>query len=107
MKFIGHSVAFNPREGNNSAFFVDGNRLFLIDCGEDVFGKLYQNKFLDAFDEINILIMHTHSDHIGSLGCLIMYTFFCLKRNVDIIVPTEGTRIKENIKNIISAFGCT
>ena len=107
LNFIGRGAAFNPKEGNNSAFFVDNNKLFLIDCGENIFEKLHRHKFIDNFEEINILITHTHSDHIGSLGSLIMYAFFCLNKKVNIIVPTKGKQIKNNIKNIIQGFGCT
>ena len=45
LKFIGRGAAFNPKEGSDSAFFVDNNRLFLIDCGESVFCKLCEHKF--------------------------------------------------------------
>lgn len=106
LKFIGRGAAFNPKEGSNSAFFVDNNRLFLIDCGESVFAQLYENKFLDKFGEINVLITHTHSDHIGSLGTLIMYVYLCLKKKVNIVIPTQAKQIKNSIKDIVNAFGC-
>lgn len=106
LKFIGRGAAFNPKEGSNSAFFVDNNRLFLIDCGESVFCQLFEHKFLDNFIEINVLITHTHSDHIGSLGSLIMYVYHFLQKKMNIIVPTNGKQIKNNIKNIVYAFGC-
>ena len=106
LKFIGRGAAFNPKEGSNSAFFVDNNRLFLIDCGESVFCQLFEHKFLDKFSEINILITHTHSDHIGSLGSLILYVYYRLQKKANIIVPANGKQIKDSIKNIAYAFGC-
>ena len=40
LNFLGRGSAFNPVEGNNSAYFIDDNQLFLIDCGENVFGRI-------------------------------------------------------------------
>ena len=41
LKFLGRGAAFNPKENNNSAYFIEKNNLFLIDCGESVFKKVY------------------------------------------------------------------
>ena len=37
LQFLDKGAAFNPKEGNNSAYFIENNQLFLIDCGESVF----------------------------------------------------------------------
>ncbi len=40
LTFLGRGAAFNPKEGNNSAYFIEKDELFLIDCGERIFDKL-------------------------------------------------------------------
>lgn len=78
LSFLGRGSAFNPKEGNNSAYFISDNQLFLIDCGENIFGKILENKLLDNIETINLMITHTHSDHVGSLGSLVNYAFLCI-----------------------------
>ena len=68
LKFLGRGAAFNPKEGNNSAYFIENNQLFLIDCGENIFERLVENGLLESVESINLMITHTHSDHVGSLG---------------------------------------
>ena len=104
--FTGRGAAFNPKEGNNSAYFIENNQLFLIDCGESVFGRLMSIKILDNVEIFNIMITHTHSDHIGSLGSLIMYAYYVRKIPCNIIIPKEAKYL-ENIKGILFGFGCT
>lgn len=105
LKFLGRGSAFNPKEGNNSAYFIINNELFLIDCGESVFEKLIERK-LNDYISINVMITHTHSDHIGSLGSLVMYSFYVLHKSVNIILP-EGAKHLASIEKILSGFGCT
>lgn len=76
LNFLGRGAAFNPKEGSNSAFIKDGDNLFLIDCGEDTFSKLFNLKILDTVKDIHVFITHTHSDHYGSLSSLIYYAFY-------------------------------
>ena len=38
--FTGRGAAFNPKEGNTNAYFIENDRLFLVDCGETMFGYL-------------------------------------------------------------------
>lgn len=105
LNFLGRGAAFNPKEGNNSAFFIDNNDLFLIDCGESIFERIIEYKILENVNSINVMITHTHSDHIGSIGSLVMYCFYALKKNVNIILP-ENPKYLKNIKNILDSFGC-
>lgn len=86
LKFLGRGSAHNYKEGNTAAYFVENNELFLIDCGEDVFQKIMGKDLLENKSKIHILITHTHSDHVGSLGSLLSYTYYKLKQKVNIIV---------------------
>lgn len=106
LQFSGRGSAFNPKEGNNSAHFIENNQLFLIDCGESVFETLIKNDLLNNIDTINLMITHTHSDHIGSIGSLVMYSYFTLKKPLNIIIK-EDIKHLPNIQNILNGFGCT
>lgn len=105
LTFLGRGSAFNPKEGNTSAYFIDNNQLFLIDCGESVFDKLIENKLLEKVEAINLMITHTHSDHIGSLGSLIMYSFYTLKKPLNIILPNEAKHLT-SIEKVLDGFCC-
>ena len=89
LKFLGRGSAFNVKEGNTSAFFYSNGELFLIDCGESVFERVVNNYLLDNIKAINILITHTHGDHVGSLGSLILYCYHNLDIKVNIILPSK------------------
>lgn len=52
------------------------------------------------------MITHTHSDHIGSLGTLAMYSFFTLRKPLKIIIKNDGKYVKD-INKIIEGFGIT
>ena len=103
--FLGRGAAFNPKEGNNSAYFIENNELFLIDCGETVFSKLIMDNVINDIDEINVMITHTHSDHIGSLGALVMYSYYNMHKPINIILPSNA-KYFDNIEKILSGFGC-
>lgn len=105
LKFLGRGSSFNVKEGNTSAYFTENNQLFLIDCGESVFERLIKNELLDSTKSINLMITHTHSDHIGSLGSLVLYSFHQLQKPLNIILP-ENPKHLNNIEKILSGFGC-
>ena len=105
LKFLGRGAAFNPKEGNTSAYFIEGNQLFLIDCGESIFERLIENEVLQGVDNINLMITHTHSDHIGSLGSLVMYSYYVLHKPLNIIMCL-GAKHLSNIDKILNGFGC-
>ena len=104
--FLGRGAAINPKEGNNSAYFVENNQLFLIDCGESIFERLIESELLKNVESINLMITHTHSDHVGSLGSLIMYYFYTFHKPLNIVLPKNAKHLP-NIEKILSGFGCT
>ena len=105
LNFLGRGAAFNPKEGNNSAYFIDNNQLFLIDCGESIYERLDERGLLNSVESINLMITHTHSDHVGSLGTLLMKSFYALHKPVNIILP-ENAKHLHNIEDILRGFGC-
>ena len=106
LQFLGRGAAFNPKEGNTSAYFIENNQLFLIDCGESIFERLIENNLLESMDAINLMITHTHSDHIGSLGTLAMYSYYTLGKPLNIIIK-RNAKYLSNVEKILDGFGCT
>lgn len=106
LQFLGRGASFNPKEGNTSAYFIEDNQLFLIDCGESIFERIIASGLLKGIETINLMITHTHSDHVGSLGSLIIYCFYTLKRPINIILP-ENPKHLSSIEKILSGFGLT
>lgn len=91
LDFIGIGSAFNGELGNNSAFIKNGKSLLLIDCGGTVFTTIEKNNFLKDLENIYVVITHTHLDHVGSLGDLIFYNYYILKKNTRIFYPHKET----------------
>ena len=107
--FLGRGSAFNTLEGNTSAFFKEGNTLFIIDSGETTFELLIKNNILDNIEKVYLMITHTHSDHIGSLGTLTSYLYYKKNQIINIIIPEQASEEKylNNIKSILEVTGCT
>lgn len=73
LKFIENGSCFNTDFGNNSTYYIDkkNQSLLLIDCGESIFERIMKHKLLENIKDIDILITHMHTDHIGSLFSLL------------------------------------
>lgn len=87
LKFFGRGSAF--ADEHNSAFFTYGNDLILIDCPATSFQKVKKMEGLSEFDNIFILVTHTHGDHSGGVGTMLQYVWFALKKKVTVIAPSE------------------
>lgn len=112
LKFIGRGSAFNTIEGNNAAYIKDNDKMLLIDCGENIFERIINLKLLDNIKEINILITHCHSDHVGSVGSLILYCYYMKHIKCNLYVPDyrfikviEGMGVTQEHCNIIKCAG--
>lgn len=89
LKFLGIGSAFNPALKNTSAYFIHNQNFFLIDCGESVFEQIYWRDELRDCKAIYVLTTHLHADHVGSLGSLISYCNYVLKKEIHVIYPIE------------------
>ncbi len=104
LEFLGRGSAFNPKEGNTSAFLIENNNMLLIDCGETVFGTLIENNLLDNIKDINVLITHLHPDHVGSLASLIYYCHY--RKNIKLnIVVDDNVEYISSLKIILYELG--
>lgn len=99
LKFLGRGSAFNIREGNTAAYIKEGGKLFLIDCGSNIFVKMMLNGFLEDVLEVHVAITHRHPDHIGSLGDLILYCYH--KKNIRLNIYSED----EQMQNYLLMIG--
>lgn len=76
LKFIGSGSAFNTKLGNTSAYYKEGDQMFLIDCGSSIFQRIKEANLLEGVKDVHVLVTHTHADHVGSLADLILYTYY-------------------------------
>jgi len=100
LNFIGTGSAFNTELGNTSAFIKNNNSLLIIDCGGTVFHRLQELNLFDKLENLYIIITHTHPDHVGSLGEVIFYSYYILKRRPTIFFPE-----KELIESFLTNIG--
>lgn len=104
LNFLGRGSAFNVLEGSNSSYIIEGNSMLLIDCGETVYERLNMYNLLEGIDNVYVLVTHTHSDHIGSIGTLANYYFLSLNKKIHIILD-YNSKIKDDIKTLLRIFG--
>jgi ribonuclease BN (tRNA processing enzyme) len=89
LTFVGSGAAFNPAMGNSNAFFTAGDRLYIVDCGEAAFARLWDLPALRDSRQVTVAITHLHCDHVGSLGSLISYCYFVLGKTVRVLHPLD------------------
>ena len=102
LRFLGRGSAF--ADEHNCAYFTAGDDLVLLDCPMSAFTKLKQ-KDLKAYENIYVLITHTHGDHIGGVAMLIDYVHFVFHSKVTVAAPSE--QVKNDLKYWLSNLeGC-
>ncbi|MDR2922353.1 MAG: MBL fold metallo-hydrolase [Treponema sp.] len=104
LTFLGRGAGFNPVEGSTSAYFLDKGELFLIDCGESVFGTLVEKKLLDSVSSLNLFITHTHSDHVGSMGSLLLYASVAKKITTKIVADENMAHLPQ-VRTLFDIYG--
>lgn len=103
LRFFGRGSGF--ADEHNSAYFVTRqNDLVIIDCPASTYQKLKRID-LQQYDEIYVLITHTHGDHGGGLGLLVQHSFFKKHKVINIIAPSN--RVAEDITLLLTRIeGC-
>lgn len=102
--FLGRGSAF--ADEHNSAFFVEDNELVLIDCPATSYQKVKKMDWA-LYDNIYILITHTHGDHSGGVGTMLQYVWFAsyMKKKVTIVAPSG--EVKEDLLLLLMRIeGC-
>ena len=106
LNFTGRGAAFNVKEGNTNAYFVENEKLFMIDCGETMFESIQKRGILQQVKEVYTLVSHTHSDHCGSIGSFGLYCQYVLGTKLKIIVP-HNEAYNFTLKTLMTLFGNT
>ncbi len=106
LTFMGRGAAFNVMEGNTNAYYIEDDKLLMVDCGETMFEKMRKNNILDGIKEVYVLVSHTHSDHCGSLGSFGLYCQFVLQSKLKIIVCHNEEYVND-LDTLMRIFGCT
>jgi len=106
LTFLGRGAGFYPAEGSTSSYFLDKGELFLIDCGESIFNALIEKKLLDSVSGFNLFITHTHSDHVGGLGSLLLYASVAKKFKTKIISDANMAFMPQ-VRALLEIFGLT
>ena len=104
LKFFGRGGAFSDE--HNSAFFVADNELVMIDCPASAFQKAKKMDIM-GFDNIFILVTHTHGDHAGGIGMMLQYVWFMsgMKKHVTVVAPSD--EVKNDLKTLLDRIeGC-
>jgi ribonuclease BN (tRNA processing enzyme) len=104
LTFLGRGAGFSPVEGSTSSYFIDNGELFLIDSGESIFKSLLEKKILDSVSALNMFITHTHSDHVGSMGSLLLYASVARKFKTNII-SDENMTFAPSIGALLKIYG--
>ncbi|MDO4730369.1 MAG: MBL fold metallo-hydrolase [Candidatus Saccharibacteria bacterium] len=104
LKFLGVGSGFNTALGSTAAYFIEDKTLFLIDCGESAYARINELGLLKNIDCINFFCTHTHSDHIGSAGNLLLDCKWRSHITFNLICPTNADHFND-IVNILNGFG--
>ena len=102
IKFLGRGAAFCDE--NNSAFFKYENKLVLIDCPMSSFDKI-KKMDMTGIDTVDVLITHTHADHISGIAMLIDLLYFTTKIRVTVVAPCDEVK-QDMITNLTCIDGC-
>ena len=89
LHFLGAGCAYRPQWGNTSALGTFGGQTLLLDCGENIFTRLYETGLLETCGKMTVLITHIHADHVGSLSTLISYMRYEKQNPIRVCFPGD------------------
>lgn len=93
--FLGSGSAFTKKNFQNNLIIIKGNDHVLIDCGTlcPFAFSTFNSKITDIE---NILITHSHADHIGGLEEVALMNMYVTKRRPKMIITNEYKKILWN-----------
>lgn len=103
LNFLGSGSGFAD-EHTSAWFDTEDRELVIIDCSMLNVQKL-KKMDLSCYDNIYVVITHTHGDHASGLGLWAQYAYFTLGIEITIIAPSE--KVKENLQYLLQEIeGC-
>lgn len=107
LTFLRRNSAFNLKEGNNAAYFICKDELFLIDCGKLVFAKLLNTTNLRIFgcpsNTYNLINEKDFDNKYNSFKEIIPNYLkdktYCMHLNNSTLI-TEGKAINFNVVKV-------
>ena len=100
MKFFGRGAGFSDL--HTSAFFTTRKNFVVIDCPMSTFLQL-KKMDLSSYENIYVLVTHTHGDHIGGLGLFLQFAFWVLKKKILIVAPSK--EVEADICTVLTIEG--
>lgn len=100
LQFLGNGSGFSDEHTSAFFSFLD-KELVIIDCPISTFQKVKHT--LHSYENIYVLITHTHGDHIGGLGLLAQYAFFTQKKLLNIVAPSAA--VAKDISTVLTIEG--
>lgn len=88
--FLGFGAGYYPAFGPTAAWFREGTRLYMMDCGTSAFERLVRAGALDGCTGVTVFLSHVHADHVGSLGILLDYCYDMLGIVPLLVHPDAG-----------------
>lgn len=101
IKFFGCEAGFGNFH-TSASFSPEDNELVVIDCPVSTYQKL-KKEDLKKYENIYVLITHTHGDHIGGLGLFLQYVFFVLQKKITVVAPSS--EVKKDIETVLRIEG--
>lgn len=93
--FLGCGSAFSKRHNQTNVLIVKGTDHILVDCGTTCSRALAQQN-LSVLDIRNVLITHSHADHVGGLEEMILMNRYITRRRPRIYITPEYQKILWN-----------
>ena len=93
--FLGCGSAFSKRHHQTNVLIVKGEDHLLVDCGTTCGGALRKSG-LSVLDIRNIMITHSHADHVGGLEELILMNRYVARTKPRIFIPPKYQKILWN-----------
>lgn len=93
--FLGCGSAFSKKHHQTNLLIVKGDDHLLVDCGTTC-SRALTRAGLSVLDIENVLITHSHADHIGGLEELILMNRYVAGKKPRIYIPAAYQRILWN-----------